>query len=90
MDRLRRHTAKDSATSHYFHSNLNDRVNADHIITYKLCHNTIGVTLENVGLHISTNNTRGGGAPQTGKADLSHSCVTFQILNGLCVEFSAA
>ena len=33
----------------------------DYIMIYKLCHNMIGITLENVGLSLSTNNSRGCG-----------------------------
>jgi hypothetical protein len=37
------------------------RIEADMIFVYKLCHNLVGVSLKDVGLSISTSNTRGGG-----------------------------
>ena len=33
----------------------------DYIMIYKLCHNMIGITLENADLSMSTNNLRGCG-----------------------------
>lgn len=34
---------------------------SDYVTIYKLCHNMLGVTLNDVGLSLSANNTRGGG-----------------------------